>query len=73
MNCLTCGNPTYVKNTRGKSKQRLMRRRECTSCGKRFTTYEVREEELKQVDTDQVAAMLQQHIADANAMLLKVL
>lgn len=49
MNCPFCGaKDTRVCNSRA-SENRIRRRRECTSCGKRFTTYEVPEQPLLMV------------------------
>jgi transcriptional repressor NrdR len=41
VNCPTCGEPSHVVETRSADGgTALRRRRECTSCGERFTTYE---------------------------------
>ena len=41
MNCPACGEPSHVVETRSaEAGAALRRRRECTSCGERFTTYE---------------------------------
>ena len=41
MNCPICGNDTKVVETRiSDNGSSIRRRRECVSCGKRFTTYE---------------------------------
>jgi transcriptional repressor NrdR len=41
MNCSLCGEATHVVETRSaENGTALRRRRECTSCGERFTTYE---------------------------------
>ncbi|MBR2474052.1 MAG: transcriptional repressor NrdR [Clostridia bacterium] len=42
MKCPTCGNPdSKVIDSRPSDKSSIRRRRECLSCGKRFTTYEI--------------------------------
>ena len=41
MNCLRCDSPTSILETRkADAGSALRRRRECSSCGHRFTTYE---------------------------------
>lgn len=48
MNCPSCGTDTYTKETRRPSGQRFTRRRrECPSCGERFTTKEIPAQDLK--------------------------
>ncbi len=46
MNCPYCGSPDsrVVDSRETESKEAIRRRRECTSCGQRFTTYEKIEE-----------------------------
>ena len=42
MNCPSCGKPdSKVIDSRPSDKSSIRRRRECLSCGKRFTTYEI--------------------------------
>ena len=42
MNCPSCGRPdSKVIDSRPSDKSSIRRRRECLSCGKRFTTYEI--------------------------------
>lgn len=42
MKCPTCGKPdSKVIDSRPSDKSSIRRRRECLSCGKRFTTYEI--------------------------------
>lgn len=42
MNCPTCGkSDSKVIDSRPSDKSSIRRRRECLSCGKRFTTYEI--------------------------------
>ncbi len=54
MKCPYCSKTdTKVVDTRGKQSSKVRRRRECNSCGKRFTTYErVGNETLKVVKDD---------------------
>jgi len=54
MYCRSCGGRTYVMDSRQKTKsirgryfkERICRRRACSICGQRFSTLEVRSEEL---------------------------
>lgn len=50
MNCNICGCGTFTKETRrnkGEAGRVVRRRRECPSCGHRFSTKEVYAEDLK--------------------------
>jgi transcriptional regulator NrdR family protein len=38
--CPKCAIPTQVIDTRGTSENEVRRRRRCSDCGQRFTTYE---------------------------------
>ena len=48
MNCPICGTNSYVKESRHVEKS-IRRRRECPSCGARFTTREYFQEDLAAV------------------------
>lgn len=53
MNCLYCGGPTQVKNSRhGKRKTQVWRRRTCTACQAVFTTHEQPELEKSLIIND---------------------
>lgn len=44
--CLKCGADSYVMDTRITPSGHIRRRRECPFCKKRWTTIEIRKEEL---------------------------
>ena len=46
MNCPVCNTNSYVKESR-KIEKSIRRRRECPSCGTRFTTREYSQEDLR--------------------------
>lgn len=46
MECVICGGKTKVINTRRTEDGRQYRRRKCTDCEERFTTYEVNQMSL---------------------------
>lgn len=46
MNCPSCGKETFVIDSRPRAKGTVYRRRNCPACRKRFSTYELREEDF---------------------------
>lgn len=46
MNCPECDKETYVIDSRPRAKGTIYRRRDCSSCGHRFSTYELPETDL---------------------------
>ncbi|WP_077622039.1 hypothetical protein [Sediminibacillus massiliensis] len=68
MKCPICDGKTKVKETR--IKERFYRRRECLSCGERFTTYEltkmdvldILDEHLPEKAVDDLAIVLDQEL-----------
>ena len=50
MTCPVCGGDTIIINSRKPDVDRVRRRRECTACGHRFTTWEIEADELKRLE-----------------------
>lgn len=73
MICDQCGGATRVMETREADYFTLRRRRECTTCGERFNTYEMRERILPSAtDALRRAAAAVQNRLDRNAMCIQM-
>ena len=53
MNCIRCNGDTKVIDSRDRAGNVKYRRRECLSCGYRYTTYERAEADIIQEDAEQ--------------------
>lgn len=58
--CDECNGDTKVFNSRPMDNGWRMRRRECLKCGKRYTTYEIRDMEVSLMQASQKAAYLEE-------------
>lgn len=68
MECFICGEKTRVLETRKNKEGRRYRRRECTACGEKFTTYEVNQMQLLNVLEDYLPMRLIDEISKGLAM-----
>ena len=50
MTCPVCGGDIIIINSRKPRADRVRRRRECTACGHRFTTWEITDTTLKRLE-----------------------
>ena len=55
--CTVCGHVTRVIDSRPSALDRIRRRRECCACNARFTTFEVRAEDLSDENVRKVDAL----------------